>query len=698
MSSLSGSSAYGVSLSGLNSIDADSIQIGTILIDDNNISGVETIDATNVNSTNLIGTLQTASQTNITSVGEQSSGLTIGPSQSYKINVGPPAPINLLSFNTLGSSVVNSSLTSFGIVPTATITTLTSTDVNSTNLTGTLQTSSQPNITSLGTLPTATITTLTSTNVNSTNLTGTLQTASQPNITSVGTLTSLASGQITVAYTGDNAFYHNRTSNATYVKSFTGLCSALIDGQNVLLTLGKAQSTNNCAEIQHAYSTTPVNNRVALGFYGNGNLLTINQNGLTTATQGITFTNGNTIKGNKGSSTLANVNTHGTENTGDKPTFLMTASPQSGYTATASSTFSGLYPAYQGFGNTGGGWISVGFIYNPTTGAYVGSNYISACTDIPAKIYKAYFGEWLKLQLPSPISGIFSITMATNTDLPRITVLGSYNGTDYFYIFNFTTTSASSTTYTNSSPTTNAYSYIVLVITSLKPLPTVGFTTLSSVKINGNFRLFNELNYLPEVVEIGQSITTSIPTTNTLTVNGDTQLNGDLNLGKGFIEEYRKLFCHLEMTTTSTVNAGQSFFTNARANSTNGIDTTPFSLLASGYGYNFSGTYDGYYRAPYEGWYRFSISARFADGTASTTIGLMPKKFNGSTYTNILPNDGVLWGWRDNPTSNRNCISHTYTTYLTVGLAVYATPYSNISTTWAIADIEFITGTLPIPP
>jgi len=159
------------------------------------------------------------------------------------------------------------------------------------------------------------------------------------------------------------------------------------------------------------------------------------------------------------------------------------------------------------------------------------------------------------------------------------------------------------------------------------------------------------------------------------------------------------LFCHLEMTSTTTVNAGSSFILNSRVPATsNNIDTTPFSLLALGYGWNYSGSYDGYFRAPYKGFYRITISCRFADGTGSTTIGLMPKKYDGSTFTNILPNDGVLWAWRDNPSSNRNCISYTFTVLLTVGLAVYVTPYSNISTTWAHFDIEFVTGVLPNPP
>jgi len=83
-------------------------------------------------------------------------------------------------------------VTSLGTLPLATIT-----DLTTTNITGTLKTAAQPNVTSLGTLPLATITNLTTTNV-----TGTLATAAQPNITSLGTLplatiTNLTSTNIT---------------------------------------------------------------------------------------------------------------------------------------------------------------------------------------------------------------------------------------------------------------------------------------------------------------------------------------------------------------------------------------------------------------------------------------------------------------------------------------------------------------------
>ncbi|KAG2883402.1 hypothetical protein PC114_g20605 [Phytophthora cactorum] len=118
--------------------------------------------------TSITGTLQTAAQTNTTSVGTLT-GLTIGGNLSFT-----------------GASRSLTGLSS----------------LSATTLTGTLQTAAQTNITSLGTLTGLTIdgnlsftgasrslTGLSS--LSATTLTGTLQTAAQTHITSVGTLSSL---------------------------------------------------------------------------------------------------------------------------------------------------------------------------------------------------------------------------------------------------------------------------------------------------------------------------------------------------------------------------------------------------------------------------------------------------------------------------------------------------------------------------
>ena len=348
MASLFGGVAGAPTLSGLSNVDANSLSIGPILIsEDGTITGATSVDTTTITATNLSGTLTTASQPNITSV---------------------------------------------GTLPTATITNLTSTIVNSTNLLGLIQTSSQPYITSIGTLPSATIISLTVFDVNGTNLYGLIQTGFQPNITYIGTLTgglNIASGQTykinavdvltattlgsniinsslrnivpstNVLYIGDtttnqyieiapntalidfissgsagtdynarirctggtattgtgtltytanthrfqnqsainqviisnagqitnsanveNAFYHNIGTAQTYTKPFTGLNSVILDGQSVMISIGRSQSTNGCVEIAHNYNgTTASSNKCTIGFYGNGPLFSIDQNG-----------------------------------------------------------------------------------------------------------------------------------------------------------------------------------------------------------------------------------------------------------------------------------------------------------------------------------------------------------------------------------------------------------------------------------
>jgi len=139
--------------------------------------------------TQITGTLQTAAQGNITSVGTLSS-LTV--SGSITGTLATAAQTNITSIGTLSSLTVSGSIT------------------------GTLATAAQTNITSIGTLSsltvseTATVSTLSASNginingslfVNSarevyaSNLSGTIQTAAQPNITSIGVLSTPTDGE-----------------------------------------------------------------------------------------------------------------------------------------------------------------------------------------------------------------------------------------------------------------------------------------------------------------------------------------------------------------------------------------------------------------------------------------------------------------------------------------------------------------------
>jgi hypothetical protein len=143
-----------------------------------NVSATSLSVSGNVVAGNLVGTLRTAAQPFITSVG-QLTGLTVG-----------------------GNTTINSL-------------TVTNT-VAATNLRGTLTTASQPNITSVGTLGSLQVSgnaqvgnvstnAISATAITASTVSGTLQTAFQPNITSVGVLTSLnVRGNITAGNVSTN--------------------------------------------------------------------------------------------------------------------------------------------------------------------------------------------------------------------------------------------------------------------------------------------------------------------------------------------------------------------------------------------------------------------------------------------------------------------------------------------------------------
>ena len=159
----------------------------------------------NLSATNLTGTLQTASQPNITTIGTLAnltvtSQITVGTLDADAILVdgvdittaiSGSDPTTGITPGTVTASKVllvdmNKNLTGMGnLTSTGTITAST--------LTGTLSTASQPNVTTLGGVTSIGAS-------GSTTLTGTLQTAAQTNVTSVGTLTGLVSnGNVDIA-------------------------------------------------------------------------------------------------------------------------------------------------------------------------------------------------------------------------------------------------------------------------------------------------------------------------------------------------------------------------------------------------------------------------------------------------------------------------------------------------------------------
>jgi Chaperone of endosialidase len=182
--------------------------------------GVGIVKNLNVGGT-ISGTLATAAQPNITSVGTLSS-LTVTNGVSAAQLTGTlqtAAQPNITSVGTLSSLTVTNG-------------------VSAAQLTGTLQTAAQPNITSVGTLSSLTVTN----GVSAAQLTGTLQTAAQPNITSHGTLTALSvSGGVTLSSVTDST---SSTTGAVQIAGGVGIVKNLNVGGSISGTLATAAQPN----------------------------------------------------------------------------------------------------------------------------------------------------------------------------------------------------------------------------------------------------------------------------------------------------------------------------------------------------------------------------------------------------------------------------------------------------------------------
>ncbi len=238
------------SLGTLSSLTVDSLTLndnqiasstGTIALDDNvTVNG-------NVTATNLAGTLTTAAQTNITSIGTLSA-LTVDNIQLNGNTIVSDTGTLAIDDNT----TVNGSLTA-------------------TSLVGTLTTAAQTNITSLGTLtslqvdgvsingndisatrtndnltltPSGTGEVVVNGNISATNIAGTLTTSAQPNITSLGTLTSLQTDNININ--------GNTISTTSGNLTLSNLTSVSIDDINFADNVISATASNADLELEAA--------------------------------------------------------------------------------------------------------------------------------------------------------------------------------------------------------------------------------------------------------------------------------------------------------------------------------------------------------------------------------------------------------------------------------------------------------------
>ena len=172
------------------------------------ISSVGNIIGGNLSGTSIVGTLTTAAQTNITSVGTLTSLAVTG---------------NITSGNLSGTSIV-----------------------------GTLTTAAQTNITSVGTLGSLAVTgNITSGNLSGTSIVGTLTTASQTNITSVGTLGSLS---VTGNITGGNLITAGLASLSSIVKTGSNAVGNIGSSSNYFNQVFATATTALYADLAEKYT------------------------------------------------------------------------------------------------------------------------------------------------------------------------------------------------------------------------------------------------------------------------------------------------------------------------------------------------------------------------------------------------------------------------------------------------------------
>lgn len=175
---------------------------------------VGNVTANNVSATTLTGTLTTAAQPNITSVGTLVNLTVTGNVGAANISgtLLTATQTNITTVGTLGNLTVTGNINAAKFIGNGS--SLTGVTATTATTAGTVTTNAQPNITSVGTLSDLSVTgTVNANTVNAILMSGTLTTAAQANITSVGTLTSLkVSGnaniggiETTLAVTGDTS-------------------------------------------------------------------------------------------------------------------------------------------------------------------------------------------------------------------------------------------------------------------------------------------------------------------------------------------------------------------------------------------------------------------------------------------------------------------------------------------------------------
>ena len=280
-------------------------------------ANVGNLGATDVVATTLGGTLTTAAQPNITSVGTLTSVAVTGNATAGNVYANSGTIGASLLTGTL-TTAAQPNVTSVGTLVNATVTGnviagnvyANSGTLGASFLTGTLTTAAQPNITSVGTLTSATVSgNVTAGNVyansgtiGASSLTGTLTTAAQPNITSVGTLTSATvSGNVTAG----NVYANSGTIGASLLTgTLTTAAQPNITSVGTLVNAtvtGNVTAANFIGNLANGNSDINIpaaNGNINFDVAGNANVLVVTGTGANIA--GTLNATGNANVGNLG--------------------------------------------------------------------------------------------------------------------------------------------------------------------------------------------------------------------------------------------------------------------------------------------------------------------------------------------------------------------------------------------------------------
>jgi hypothetical protein len=527
----------------------------------------------------------------------------------------------------------------------------------------------------------------------------------------VGSVSS--TGRYTCTAVDENAFLHNIATAQSYTKSFTGLNSEMTDGQYVQISIGKEQNTNCCVEIAHQYNgTTPADNKLKLGFNGNNDLFSLNQLGDAVLNRNLTLGNQTTTVNAHGSNTLSSCNTIGTENTTTSTFFNTTFTSNTsvaGYTCSASTNSS---TAYQGCGSSSSAQWSSSIGQYQTAGTYdYGSIYFFYDNVSNTKVT----GEYVRVDMPVSVkvSTVSVNLLGTGSFyVASVKILISPDGVSWFV--------GNTTTYTSNRTGTQSYSITGIASTLYARsvvflVPTMRTGTNSYPSINQFYISSGSVStsptesiYIPRSLELGTSVGSSLPS-QVLKVNGTATFNSRVelndvsyvsanmvfdttNYNEGFLINYKNIFCKVYIEATGSVSPNTSFWFPTRGSNVilDNTGVAEYGFIAISYTIS-SFNYGGTYRVFYDGIYRVSYTIRTGD-VVDTTNGFMPKYYNPTTsaYVNIIPSDGVFWGVRDG--GNRTIICYTTLVRLLKGYALMATTYDATTQSWAEMTIEYVSN------